>query len=110
ELLGAADHSQPEMPFIDGAQTVAIGFTSGSTGQPKPNAKTWDNFRLGTELNVRALREVLDCAEIASGHIVATVPAQHMYGMEMSVLMPLFGPFAVHSGKPFFTADIADAL
>jgi acyl-coenzyme A synthetase/AMP-(fatty) acid ligase len=33
-----------------------------------------------------------------------------MYGMEMSVLLPLLGGMAVHSGKPLFAADIADAL
>jgi len=41
---------------------------------------------------------------------VATVPPQHMYGLEMSVLLPLLGPFAVHGGKPFFPADVAAAL
>ena len=33
-----------------------------------------------------------------------------MYGLELSILLPLFGPFAVHGGKPFFPADVAAAL
>jgi len=33
-----------------------------------------------------------------------------MYGLELSVLLPLLGPFAVHGGKPFFPADVAAAL
>ena len=33
-----------------------------------------------------------------------------MYGMEMSVLLPLLGGVAVHAGRPFFPADIAAAL
>src|SRR3546814_16601403 len=41
---------------------------------------------------------------------VATVPPQHMYGMEMSVLLPLLGNVAVHVARPFFPQDVADAL
>lgn len=46
----------------------------------------------------------------ASAWILATVPPQHMYGMELSVLLPLIGGMAVHSGRPLFPADIARAL
>src|SRR3546814_8081818 len=34
----------------------------------------------------------------------------HMYGMEMSVLLPLLGNVAVHVARPFFPQDVADAL
>lgn len=98
----------PRAPAV--TQTVAIGFTSGSTGMPKPNAKTWGSVAASSALNAAVLAESmrLEPGQIAS--IVATVPSQHMYGMEMSVLLPLFGPFAVHSAKPFFPSDIARAL
>jgi acyl-coenzyme A synthetase/AMP-(fatty) acid ligase len=33
-----------------------------------------------------------------------------MYGMEMSVLLPLLGPIAVHAARPFFPEDVARAL
>jgi hypothetical protein len=33
-----------------------------------------------------------------------------MYGMEMSVLLPLLGPVAVHAARPFFPEDVAQAL
>ena len=91
-------------------QVVAIGFTSGSTGHPKPNEKSWLGFETGSALNVELLAKTIGLPDDGCASIVATVPAQHMYGMEMSVLLPLFGPFAVHSGKPFFAADIAQAL
>jgi acyl-coenzyme A synthetase/AMP-(fatty) acid ligase len=96
------------VPRIDAAQTVAIGFTSGSTGQPKPHAKTWASFRASTAANARGLREFLPGSTTA--HVVATVPPQHMYGIEMSVLLPLLAPFAVHDGHPLFPADVAAAL
>jgi len=41
---------------------------------------------------------------------VATVPSQHMYGMELSVLMPLLGGMGIHGGRPLYPADIAAAL
>jgi acyl-coenzyme A synthetase/AMP-(fatty) acid ligase len=110
ELNGDAGDNDVSMPQILGEQTVAIGFTSGSTGQPKPNTKSWDNFRLGTALNIQALFKALRFNANSHVNVVATVPAQHMYGMEMSVLLPLFGNFAVHAGKPFFPADVAAAL
>ncbi len=99
-----------EVPVIPADQVVVVGYTSGSTGQPKPNAKTWGSFRASTALNVRAFAALpgldgSDCAQI-----VATAPPQHMYGIELSILLPLLGPFGVHAGRPLFPADVADAL
>jgi acyl-coenzyme A synthetase/AMP-(fatty) acid ligase len=87
---------------------VAIGYTSGSTGRPKANPKTWASFRASTAQNLAALDDLLDHG--GTTPLVATVPPQHMYGMEMSVLLPLLGPVAVHGARPFFPADIARAL
>ena len=88
------------------AAEVAIGYTSGSTGVPRANAKRWDKLGISSGHNDALLRG------LAGGdyHVVATVPPQHMYGLEFSVLLPLFGYAAVHDGRPFFAADIADAL
>jgi acyl-coenzyme A synthetase/AMP-(fatty) acid ligase len=95
-------------PTIDDDALVAIGFTSGSTGAPKPNAKTWRSFRTSTAQNLAALAGLWP--DDAVVHAVATVPPQHMYGMEMSVLLPLLGNVAVHGVRPFFPQDIAQAL
>jgi len=89
------------------AALLAIGFTSGSTGQPKPNLKTWGAFRISTAQNLAALDGLLRAD--GATEVVATVPPQHMYGMEMSVLLPLLGPVAVHAQRPFFPADVARA-
>ena len=98
------------VPDIDGEQIVAIGFTSGSTGQPKANPKTWSSIRASSAHNSRLLTDTLGLAANELAHIVATVPPQHMYGLELSILLPLLGPFAVHAGRPFFPADVASAL
>lgn len=98
------------MPQLDPSLIAAIGFTSGSTGQPKPNAKSWRNFGVGSGLNIAAIRAAIGVGDDIPLHVVATVPSQHMYGMEMAVLLPLFGAFGVHASRPFFAADIAAAL
>ena len=87
---------------------AVIGYTSGSTGTPAAHPKTWAAFHASTAQNAAALRELLPAGETAS--LVATVPPQHMYGMELSVLLPLFANFAVHAGRPFFPHDIVRAL
>jgi len=96
-----------EMPRIAADALVAIGFTSGSTGVPGANPKDWATFRQGTLQNLAALADLHGEATLP---VVATVPPQHMYGMEMSVLLPLLGNVAVHGARPFFPGDIADAL
>ena len=95
---------------VSGAQTAAIGFTSGSTGRPTANIKYWQSFSDGSALNANVLASAIGLRAGEIAHVLATVPAQHMYGMELSVLLPLFGPFAIHAGKPLFPADIAADL
>lgn len=94
------------MPRIPANQLAAIGFTSGSSGPPKAQPKTWGGFCRVTGRNAALL------AGIAGGpaQLLATVPSQHMYGMELSVLLPLRGGFGLHIDRPFFPADIAAAL
>jgi len=93
-------------PDIDPGLTVAIGYTSGSTGVPKPNAKRWDKLAVSSAHNHALL------TRLAGGPytVIATVPPQHMYGLEFSVLLPLFEDVAIHAAKPFFPSDIAKAL
>ena len=96
-----------EAPLLDDDALVAIGFTSGSTGAPKANPKTWGGFRASTAQNLGALRHLWPRGAVLP--VVATVPPQHMYGMELSVLLPLLGDVAVHAGRPFFPEDIVRA-
>ena len=93
-------------PMIPADQVVAIGYTSGSTGTPSANEKTWRSFHASNTGNLVMLQAVVG----AHFSVVTTVPPQHMYGMEMSVLLPLLGEVGVHAGRPFFPADVAAAL
>ena len=96
------------VPQIADEAVAAIGFTSGSTGLPTANPKTWRSFRASTAQNLAALHDLWPAH--AAPRIVATVPPQHMYGMELSVLLPLLGDAAVHAARPFFPDDVARAL
>jgi acyl-coenzyme A synthetase/AMP-(fatty) acid ligase len=88
-----------------------IAFTSGSTGGPSAHRKRWRNLLRSTEFNAAAVREHIGARHgSASPWLVATVPPQHMYGTETSVLLPLAADMAVHGGRPLFPADVAAAL
>jgi acyl-coenzyme A synthetase/AMP-(fatty) acid ligase len=99
------------LPVIPSDRVVVVGYTSGSTGRPKANPKTWGSLVASTSLNAARLHEVLGgAAGDELPWILATVPSQHMYGMETSVLLPLLGGMGVHGGRPLYPADVAAAL
>lgn len=93
-------------PSLAGDQLCAIAFTSGSTGRPRPNEKRWHHLVLGGTLAAR--RFGVDSQSRST--IVATVPAQHMYGLETSIMLPLVSGASVHSARPLFPADVCAAL
>lgn len=106
---GAAGSSEPINTRIRADMTVMVGYTSGSTGQPKTFPKSWRSVNGSNSRNARMIRAAIG-DETAPVWLLATVPPQHMYGMELSVLLPLIGDMAVHAGRPLFPADIATAL
>lgn len=94
------------IPHIPLNQVAAIAFTSGSTGQPMPNRKTWG--ALTAVARATGDRLGLKAGERAA--VVATVPHQHMFGLEASVMLPVMHGLVMHAGRPLFPADIRDAL
>lgn len=83
---------------------AAILFTSGSTGTPQPQVKTWRSLIGNGDLDMQRF-----VSEPAT-NIVATVPSQHMFGLQTTVFLPLRGDCAIHDSRPFFPADIRGAL
>jgi len=84
--------------------------TSGSTGVPQAHAKRWGPLVTNIGAEAERLAEMMERPSIAGLNIVATVPAQHSYGFESTVMLALLGGAAFDAGRPFYPADIADAL
>jgi acyl-coenzyme A synthetase/AMP-(fatty) acid ligase len=114
QMVQAAMDAPPAAAAIEqqipAEQIATIGFTSGSTGRPQSFPKEWRSVNGSSACNARAIRAALGIAADASAWILATVPPQHTYGMEFSVLLPLLAGMAVHAARPLFPADIARAL
>ena len=100
------DSREHAVPLIAVEHVAALVFTSGSTGVPRPNAKAWGRLVAGARSEVQALGLAADHPY----HFVGTVPPQHMYGFESTVLLPMQIGGAVHAGRPLFAADVAACL
>ena len=94
------------IPKIASSHLAAIAFTSGSTGVPQPHLKSWDSMlKIARSTGHRLIH-----GNLKKTSIVATVPPQHMYGLETSIMLPLQYNVALHGGHPFFPEDIREAL
>ncbi len=92
-------------PRIEADTVAAFVFTSGSTGVPVPHRKRWGRL-------VQCVREAADRLGLAErAHaVLATVPPQHMYGFESSVLLPMHTGGALCAERPFYPADLCAAI
>jgi acyl-coenzyme A synthetase/AMP-(fatty) acid ligase len=95
-----------QVPQIPSAQLAAIVFTSGSTGMPLPYKKTWGRL-------ARCVRDGAPRLGLSDGRshtLIGTVPPQHMYGFESTVLLALLSGNAFGAERPFYPADICAVL
>jgi acyl-CoA synthetase (AMP-forming)/AMP-acid ligase II len=108
--LGAFVEDRSEAPFaiprIDASTVAAILFTSGSTGEPAAHAKRWGRLCAGARLFAGALGWNGE----RRAAIVGSVPPQHMFGFESTVMLPWQAGVPVHSGEPLLAADLESAL
>ncbi|MBN9561223.1 MAG: acyl-CoA synthetase [Alphaproteobacteria bacterium] len=96
----------PDNLSIRATQLAAIVFTSGSTGEPVAHRKLWGALAARSRDAGRRFR--MSAGQPVS--IVGTVPAQHMYGFETTVLLPLHAPASSWCGPAFFPRDVRAAL
>ena len=66
----------------------------GACSQPVPGPRRRDSA------------EATGRESLAGFTLVATVPAQHMFGFESSVLLALHSGAAFDAGRPFYPADV----
>lgn len=95
-----------EMPVLSAAQPALILFTSGSTGRPKPVPKSW-----GTLVrSARAAGERLGAKRLRGAMLIGTVPHQHSYGLESTILLGLQHDFAIDAARLLYPDDIRAAI
>jgi acyl-coenzyme A synthetase/AMP-(fatty) acid ligase len=102
EQVFAAQSAPPRALIVEPDHVAAIVFTSGSTGRPVGHAKSWASLvagarALGVRLAIRPGTTVL-----------GTVPPQHMFGLESTVMLPWQNGLAVHSSRPLLPADLGE--
>ena len=95
---------------IDAERIAVCLLTSGSTGAPQPHAKSWRALTVNIGSEAARLAEMTARPSLQGMNIVATVPAQHSYGFESTVMLSLLGGAAFDTGRPFYPADVAQAL
>jgi acyl-coenzyme A synthetase/AMP-(fatty) acid ligase len=97
-------------PSIAADLVAAQVLTSGSTGDPVPHAKPWGLLATSARAEAQCLARAMGRETLAGVSLIATVPPQHMYGFESSVLLALHGGAAFDAARPFYPADIVAAL
>jgi acyl-coenzyme A synthetase/AMP-(fatty) acid ligase len=125
DLYALADWACPDLPFpalripdlssarpatsipaVVQDRSAVVLFTSGSTGRPKPNLKSWGSLVAST----RGGGPQLGIPGLAGASLIGTVPPQHSYGLESTIMLPLQHGLVVHAERPFFPADVIAAL
>lgn len=96
----------PAIPSLPADRPAVILFTSGSTGRPTPHAKTWGSLVRSS----LAAGVALGVARIPAASIIGTVPQQHSYGLESTVMLALQHGLALHHARPFYPGDVAACL
>ena len=99
-----------EVPLIPATLEAVRLLTSGSTGAPQPHGKSWGALVLNIAAEAERLAALCGWPSLLGLNVLATVPAQHSYGLESTVMLALLGGASFDAGRPFFPADIAAAL
>lgn len=93
-------------PEIDDDLPAAIIYTSGSTGLPVANHKKWSNLVSGAQ----TLGRTIHFNDGNKRMIAGTIPPQHMFGMETTVMLPFIWGMPVHSSRPLLPNDLRIAM
>ncbi len=102
-----ADGARPEsIPTFPDSQQAVVLFTSGSTGRPTPHVKSWGAL----VRSALAAGAGLGVARLPAATIIGTVPQQHSYGLESTVMLALQHGLVLHHARPFYPGDIAACI
>jgi acyl-coenzyme A synthetase/AMP-(fatty) acid ligase len=95
-------HKNIPIPLLPGNLPVGYVFTSGSSGSPVPHLKRWAAL-VGS---ARSEAQRLGLFDGRKYTVLGTVPPQHMYGLESTILIVLQSGGALSSPQYFYPADI----
>lgn len=95
-----------ELEQLNPSLVVAQIYSSGSSGIPSENSKTWGQL-ITTAKQVQSELKIDKYNKLG---LVATVPPQHMFGFEFAIILPLISGVIVHHKNPFYAMDIQLAL
>jgi acyl-CoA synthetase (AMP-forming)/AMP-acid ligase II len=90
--------------------TAVLLYTSGSTGAPEPQPKSLRHLAAGALVLGARLAQDVRGGLPAIERIVCSVPPQHMFGVETSVMLPLVHALPVLDRRPLLPADVRDAF
>ena len=85
-------------------------YTSGSSGAPEPQPKTLTQLATGALVLGERLDEEIDGGMKTIERIVCSVPPQHMFGVECSVMLSLVHAIPVLDRRPLLSADVRAAF
>ncbi len=94
------------VPQVAADFCVAYVFTSGSTGVPLPHPKRWGAL----VRNVQAEAQLCGMLDGRPHAVIGTVPPQHMYGFESTVLIVMQSANALVAGPTFYPTDICSTV
>jgi acyl-coenzyme A synthetase/AMP-(fatty) acid ligase len=94
------------VPSFPADQPAVMLFTSGSSGEPTPHQKSWGSL----VRSALAAGTGLGISRLPNATVIGTVPQQHSYGLESTVLLPLQHGLTLHGARPFYPGDIAACI
>lgn len=77
-------------------------YTSGSTGIPQAHGKTWGMLVNGAQQLAAELEP--------DGVLLGSVPSQHMFGLESTIMLPMQAGLTLAGGCPLLPQDIQSAM
>lgn len=95
-------HSDERDDGIPFTRLAAELYTSGSTGVPQAHRKTWEMLAQGAQ---QLAAEFELC-----GTLLGSVPSQHMFGLESTIMLPMQAGLTLAGGCPLLPQDIQSAM
>ena len=108
QAVGADDDALAWQPAWD--DVAVLLHTSGTTGDPKPQPKTLRQLATGALVLGERLADEVAGGIAAVDRIVCSVPPQHMFGLECSVVLPLVHGTPIVDRRPLLPADVGAAF